>query len=140
MSDSVTPWTPRFPAFRYLLEFAHTHVQGASDAIQPSHPLLPPSHFPFFNSCPCSSGRKGWDLKSSKSDCRDWNTRASQPVPVLVICKHTARACHACKCNDSTWSTCCQLQLHSTSSAYDPPTLNQPRTSRHQKYPEPYSD
>ena len=42
MSDSVTPWTPRFPAFRYLLEFAHTHVHGASDAIQPSHPLLPP--------------------------------------------------------------------------------------------------
>ena len=27
----------------YLLEFAQTHVHWADDAIQPSHPLLPPS-------------------------------------------------------------------------------------------------
>ena len=32
-----------FPVLHCLLEFAQTHVHGVSDAIQPSHPLLPPS-------------------------------------------------------------------------------------------------
>ena len=35
--------TPGFPVLHYLLEFAQTHVLWVSDAIQPSHPLLPPS-------------------------------------------------------------------------------------------------
>ena len=35
--------TPGFPVLDYLLEFAQIHVQWASDAIQPSHPLLLPS-------------------------------------------------------------------------------------------------
>ena len=34
---------PVFPVFHYLQEFAQTHVHSVSDAIQPSHPLLPPS-------------------------------------------------------------------------------------------------
>ena len=32
-----------FPVLHYLLEFAGTHVHWVSDAIQPSHPLSPPS-------------------------------------------------------------------------------------------------
>ena len=40
--------TPGFPIFHYLLEFAQTHVHWVDDAIQPSHPLLPPSP-PTFN-------------------------------------------------------------------------------------------
>ena len=32
-----------FPVLHYLSEFAHTHVHRVGDAIQPSHPLLPPS-------------------------------------------------------------------------------------------------
>ena len=32
---------PGFPILHYLLEFAQTHVHWVSDAIQPSHPLLP---------------------------------------------------------------------------------------------------
>ena len=32
-----------FPVLHYLPEFAQTHVHWFSDAIQPSHPLLPPS-------------------------------------------------------------------------------------------------
>ena len=40
---------PGFPVLRYLQEFAQTHVHGADDAIQPSHPLF--SVAPFF-SCP----------------------------------------------------------------------------------------
>ena len=34
---------PGFPVLHYLLELAQTHVHWVSDAIQPSHPLSPPS-------------------------------------------------------------------------------------------------
>jgi len=36
-----------FPVLHYLLEFAQTHVHLVSDAIQPSHPVLPPSSLAF---------------------------------------------------------------------------------------------
>ena len=35
--------TPGFPVLPYLSEFAQTHVHCVGDAIQPSHPLSPPS-------------------------------------------------------------------------------------------------
>ena len=35
--------TPGFPVHHQLLELAQTHVHGAGDAIQPSHPLSSPS-------------------------------------------------------------------------------------------------
>ena len=35
---------PGFPLLHYLPEFAQTHVHWVSDAIQPSHPVSPPSH------------------------------------------------------------------------------------------------
>ena len=38
----------RFPVHHQLLELAQTHVHWVSDAIKPSHPLLPPSP-PSFN-------------------------------------------------------------------------------------------
>ena len=34
--------TPRFLVLHHLRELAQTHVHWVSDAIQPSHPLLPP--------------------------------------------------------------------------------------------------
>ena len=34
--------TTGFPVLHYLLEFAQTHSRCVNDAIQPSHPLLPP--------------------------------------------------------------------------------------------------
>ena len=43
VSDSLRPHgfnTPGFPVLHYLPEFAKTHVHGASDVIQQSHPLL----------------------------------------------------------------------------------------------------
>ena len=40
--------TPGFPVIHHLLELAQTHVHWVGDAIQPSHPLLPPS-FPALN-------------------------------------------------------------------------------------------
>ena len=42
----LTPWTAAhqgFPVLHYLLKFAQTHVHWVDDAMQPSHPLLPPS-------------------------------------------------------------------------------------------------
>ena len=39
MDDS----TPGFPVLHHLPAFAQTHVHRVSDAIQPSHPLSPPS-------------------------------------------------------------------------------------------------
>ena len=41
--DPIECSTPVFPVLYYLLEFAQTHVHWVSDAIQPSHPLSPPS-------------------------------------------------------------------------------------------------
>ena len=41
----ATLWTEACqasPVLHHLLEFAQTHVHWVSDAIQPSHPLLPP--------------------------------------------------------------------------------------------------
>ena len=35
--------TAGFPVLHYLLEFNEIHLHWVSDAIQPSHPLLPPS-------------------------------------------------------------------------------------------------
>ena len=47
VSDSLWPHglcsMPGFPALCYFLEFAQTCVHWVDDAIQPSHPLLPPS-------------------------------------------------------------------------------------------------
>ena len=45
--DPMDCSTPGFPVFHYLLEFAQTHVHWVSDAIQPSHPLSPPSPLAF---------------------------------------------------------------------------------------------
>ena len=43
LCDPMDCSTPGFPLLHYLPEFAQTHVHWVSDAIQPSHPLLPPS-------------------------------------------------------------------------------------------------
>ena len=42
LCDPMDCSTPGFPVLHYLSEFAQTHVHWVSDAIQPSHPLLPP--------------------------------------------------------------------------------------------------
>ena len=42
LCDPMDFCTPSFPVLHYLLEFAQTHVHRVIDAIQPSHPLLPP--------------------------------------------------------------------------------------------------
>ena len=51
VSDSLRPMnrsTPGLPVHHQFLEFTQTHVHWVSDAIQPSHPVVP------FSSCPQS--------------------------------------------------------------------------------------
>ena len=47
LHDPMDCSMPGFPVLHYLSEFAQTHVQGVSDAIQPSHhhshPPFPPA-------------------------------------------------------------------------------------------------
>ena len=43
LCDPMDYSTPGFPVPHYLSEFAQTHIHWVGDAIQPSHPLLPPS-------------------------------------------------------------------------------------------------
>ena len=43
LCDPVYCSMPDFPVLHCLLEFAQTHVHWVGNAIQPSHPLLPPS-------------------------------------------------------------------------------------------------
>ena len=43
LCNAVDCSTPGFPALRYLPELLQTQGNGVSDAIQPSHPLWPPS-------------------------------------------------------------------------------------------------
>ena len=43
LCDPMNRSTPGLPVHHQLLEFTQTHVHRVSDAIQPSHPLSPPS-------------------------------------------------------------------------------------------------
>ena len=43
LCDPMDCSMPDFPILHYLPELAQAHVHGADDAIQPSHPLSPPS-------------------------------------------------------------------------------------------------
>ena len=43
LCDPMNCSTPGFPVLHYLPEFAQSHVHWVGDAIQPCHPLLPPS-------------------------------------------------------------------------------------------------
>ena len=43
LCDLMDCSTPGFPVIHHFLELVQTHVHRVRDAIQPSHPLLPPS-------------------------------------------------------------------------------------------------
>ena len=47
LCDAMDCSMPGFPVLHYFLEFAQTHVSWVGNAIQPSHPLFPPSPFAF---------------------------------------------------------------------------------------------
>ena len=57
LCDPMDCSMPGFPVLHYLPEFAQTHVNWVNGAVQPSHPLLPPSppqSFPASSSFPMS--------------------------------------------------------------------------------------
>ena len=58
LCDPMDCSMPGFPVYHQLLELAQTHVNGVSDTIQPSHPLLSPSP-PAFN-CSQNQGLFHW--------------------------------------------------------------------------------
>ena len=45
LCDPMNCSMPGFPVLHHLLELAQTHVHRVGDAIQPSHPLPPPSPY-----------------------------------------------------------------------------------------------
>ena len=49
LCDPMNHSTPGLPVHHPLPEFTQTHVHRVSDAIQPSHPLLPPSSPPLLS-------------------------------------------------------------------------------------------
>ena len=62
LCDPMDCNTPRFPVQHQLPELAQTHVHQVGDAIQPSHPLSPPSP-PSFN-LPQHQGLSQWVCSS----------------------------------------------------------------------------
>ena len=81
LCDPMDCSTPGFPVLHHLLEFAQTCVHRVSDAIQPSHPVIPfssclpllllPSIFPrirvFSNESALHIGPKDWSFSFSIS-------------------------------------------------------------------------
>ena len=60
---------PGFPVLHHYPEFAQTHVHWASGAVQPSHPLLPPSP-PAFNLPTSGSFPTSWLFTSGGQSIR----------------------------------------------------------------------
>ena len=109
----VTPMdcsTPGFPVLHYLPEFAQTHVHWVNDAIQPSHPLSPPSPLAlsiFQNQglfLQVSSWHQGQSIGASTSasvlpvNIQDWfhlnhpSGLTPGPVPTFTPYKKSARS------------------------------------------------
>ena len=81
LCDYVDCSTPGFPVLHHLLELAQTHVYWASDAIQPSRPLLSPSpgfslsqrQGLFSESAPWIRWLKCWSLNFSISPSNEYS-------------------------------------------------------------------
>ena len=82
LCDSMDCSTLGFPALHHLSEFAQTHINRVSDAMQPSHPLSPllllPSVFPsirvFSNKSTLLTRRpKYWSLSFSISPSSEYS-------------------------------------------------------------------
>jgi len=71
--------TPGFPVHHHLPEFAQTHVHSVSDAIQPSHPVVP------FSSCLQSFPASGSFLMSQLFASGGQSIRFSALASVLPV-------------------------------------------------------
>ena len=80
--DTMDCSTPGFPVHHQLPELAQTHVHWVGDAIQPCHPLLPPSP-PTFNLSrhqglfkwvgSSHQVAKGWSFRFNMSDSNEYS-------------------------------------------------------------------
>ena len=77
---------PGSSVLHYLLEFAQIHVHGVSDAIQPSHPLLPPSPFVCTHSIHTHTHTCAWSLQSCLTlyDLIDYSLSGSSVHGILL--------------------------------------------------------
>ena len=74
--------TSGFPVLHCFLEFAQTHVHWVSDAIQPSHPLSPPSPSVFLRAFSnelalCIRFPKYWSFSFSISPSKEYSVLTS---------------------------------------------------------------
>ena len=124
LCDPMDCSTPGFPVLRYLLEFAQTHVFWVSDAIQPSHPLLPLSP-------PALDLSQHQGLFQWVGSCIRWpkwwgnpghfSSLMSERVAWCLVGRAAADFGHGCKLNTGSWrcyavghSVHSQQQLHQT--------------------------
>ena len=86
---------PGFPVLHHLPESAQTHVHWVSDAIQPSHPLSPPSPFaPVFTSIRVFSNESAlhimwpnyWSFSFSLSSSNEYSGLSSLRLTGLISC------------------------------------------------------
>ena len=78
---------PGFPVIHYLPEFAQTHVHWVGDAIQPSHPLMPPFLLPsIFSSIRVFSNELALHIRWSEH----WNFSFS--ISSVELLSHSASA------------------------------------------------
>ena len=77
---------PGSSVLHYLLEFAQIHVHGVSDAIQPSHPLRPPSPFVCTHSIHTHTHTFAWSLQSCLTlyDLIDYSLSGSSVHGILL--------------------------------------------------------
>ena len=74
LCDPMDYSTPGLPVHHQLLEFTQIHVCWVSDAIQPSHPVIP------FSSCPQSFPASGSFQMSQLFTSGSWSIGASASV------------------------------------------------------------
>ena len=85
LCDLMNRSTPGLPVHHQLPEFTQTHVHRVSDAIQPSHPLLSPSHPPsIFLSIRIFSNESLLRIRWSKYWSFSFNISPSNEHPGLI--------------------------------------------------------
>ena len=112
LCDLMDCSTAGFPVLHYLPEFAQTHVHWVGDAIQSSHPLLPPSST-------CRSNY--WYLFFQFFLCK---ILISLPTPIMYTHRHTYILLHKMRlywvyCETTCWFFYLKIYIWHLSMAFD---------------------
>ena len=121
LCDHMNCSTSSFPVFHYLPEFAQTQVHWVNDAIQPSHPLSPPS-LPALNLSKCQGLLMSWLFTSCGQGTGDSASVLSMKIqswfPLGLTCWSP---CSSRDCQESSPTT--QFEIINSSAfclLYDP--------------------